>query len=586
MKIAVTGIGIISAIGHNQTEVLAALKAEQTGIAPIRFLPTVHTDWLAGEVKLSDSELRRQVGTGSIEAISRTALLGIVAAREAVTQAGVTDFSDAALVSGTTVGGMDTTEQYWDLWKEDENLSYIAQHEAGASTEAIARHIGHFSRTTTVSTACSSALNAIEFGANLLRTGVAKRVVAGGAECLSRFHLNGFHSLMILDPDLCRPFDATRAGLNLGEGAAYLVLESEQTAKARGAEILGYVAGYGNACDAYHQTASSPNGDGAYLAMQQALTMAKIRPEQVDYINAHGTATPNNDASESRAIRRLFGSDNLPLVSSTKAHTGHTTSASGSIEAAICLLCMREGFVPANLHWTTPEEGTIVPVQHNTPRKLNYILCNSFGFGGNDSALLLSRHGVSLSTAKLRKHKGDLFLRWGDVNPKDYISPAASRRLTPQLCRTLVGALHVLSEHHCTPDAIVCNTRYGCMANSMVLLQDMLATDETGSKPTLFMQSTHNTMASLVAIHTHNTGYNITYSNGRFGGADALLDIDMQLTLGMIHSALFIAFDESVDIWNQLLEKSTSRIYDTAHLILFTEQLPKQKQQKPEDNNL
>ncbi len=577
MKIAVTGIGIISAIGHNQTEVLTSLRAEQTGIAPIRYLSTVHTDWLAGEVKLTDSELRQRVGIGSIEAISRTALLGIVAAREAGTQAGITDWSDAALVSGTTVGGMDTTEQYWESWKQDENLSYIAQHEAGASTEAIARHVGHFSRTTTVSTACSSALNAIELGANMLRTGVVRRVVAGGAECLSRFHLNGFHSLMILDPALCRPFDATRAGLNLGEGAAYLVLEDEQTALARGAAILGYIAGYGNACDAFHQTASSPEGDGAYLAMQQALTMANIRPDQVDYINAHGTATPNNDASESHAIRRLFGTDTLPLVSSTKAFTGHTTSASGSIEAAICLLCMHEGFVPANLHWTTPEEGTLVPVPHNTPHDLNYILCNSFGFGGNDSALLLSRQGVELSVAELHKHEGNLFIRWEDVNPKDYISPAESRRLTPQIRKTLAGALHVLSENHCTPDAIVCNTRYGCMANSMALLQDMLDTEETGSKPTLFMQSTHNTMASLVAIHTHNTGYNITHSNGANGMRDAILDIEMQLALGMIHSALYIDFDESVEVWNEQLEKLTSRVPDTAHLILFPEPLPKEQ---------
>ncbi len=577
MKIAVTGIGIISAIGNDQHEVLASLRAEQTGIGRVHYLPTVHTDLPVGEVKLSDAELRRRVGIGSIEAISRTALLGIMAAREAVAQAGVADLSDAALVSGTTVGGMDTTEQYWAAWQRDENLSYIAQHEAGASTESIARHLGAFSRTTTVSTACSSALNAIELGANMLRTGVVRRVVAGGAECLSRFHLNGFRSLMILDHDLCRPFDATRAGLNLGEGAAYLVLEDEQTALARGAAILGYVAGYGNACDAFHQTASSPDGNGAYLAMQQALTMASIHPKQVDYINAHGTATPNNDASESHAIRCLFGSaDALPLISSTKAFTGHTTSASGSIEAAICLLCMHEGFVPANLHWTTPEEGTLVPVQHNTPCELNYMLCNSFGFGGNDSALLLSRHGVELSVGELHKHEGELFLRWEDVDPKNYISPAESRRLTPQIRKTLAGALHVLSEHHCTPDAIVCSTRYGCMVQSMALLQDMLDTQETSSKPTQFMQSTHNTMASLVAIHTHNTGYNITHSNGANGMRDAILDIEMQFALGMIHSALFIDFDEAVEVWNQQLEKMAPRVPDTAHLILFAEPLPKE----------
>ncbi len=576
MKIAVTGIGIVSAIGTNRDEVLASLRHEQTGIGAMRYLGSVHTDLPVGEVKLSNAELRRRVGIGSIEAVSRTALLGIVAAREAVSQAGVTDFSDAALISGTTVGGMDTTERYWEAWQQDEELAYIAQHEAGASTESIARHLGRFSRTDTVSTACSSALNAIALGANMLRTGVVRRAVVGGAESLSLFHLNGFRSLMILDSERCRPFDAGRAGLNLGEGAAYLVLEPEDAALARGAEILGYVAGYGNACDAFHQTASSPEGDGAYLAMQQALRMAQIRPAEVDYINAHGTATPNNDASESRAVRRLFGDDALPLISSTKSFTGHTTSASGSIEAAICLLCMQAGFAPANLHWTTPEEGTLIPVPHNTLCPMNYILCNSFGFGGNDSSLLLSRRGVELSEGTIRRHQAEFFVQWDKVEPKNFIAPAESRRLTPQLRKTLAGALYLLSEQHCTPDAIVCNTRYGCMVQSMALLQDMLSTGEQSSQPTRFMQSTHNTMASLVAIHTHNTGYNITHSNGANGMQDAILDIEMLFALGAIRSALYIDFDESVEVWNQQLKKVAPSIPDTAHLILFAEPLPNQ----------
>ena len=145
---------------------------------------------------------------------------------------------------------------------------------------------------------------------------------------------------MILDHERCRPFDATRAGLNLGEGAAFVVLESEESANKRGVNVHAYLTGYGNACDAYHQTASSEDGEGAYLAMKEALDMAHLTPKDIQYVNAHGTGTPNNDQSESVSLRRIFG-DEIPLISSTKSFTGHTTSASGSIEAVICILAMQ-----------------------------------------------------------------------------------------------------------------------------------------------------------------------------------------------------------------------------------------------------
>ena len=232
--------------------------------------------------------------------------------------------------------------------------------------------------------------NAIVMGANLLRSRMTDVAVVGGSECISRFHLNGFNSLMILDPNQCRPFDADRAGLNLGEGAAYLVLETEDHARQRGAQPLARLAGYGNACDAFHQTASSDNGEGAFLAMQKALGMAGLQPSDIDYVNAHGTGTPNNDASESQAIKRLF-SNTLPPISSTKGMTGHTTSASGSIETVICLLALQHAFLPANYGFTTPMPDGITPVAHvKTGRELRHVMCNSFGFGGNDTSLILS----------------------------------------------------------------------------------------------------------------------------------------------------------------------------------------------------
>ena len=196
---------------------------------------------------------------------------------------------------------------------------------------------------------------------------------------------------MILDKEPCRPFDATRAGLNLGEGAAYLVLETEESALKRGVKPIAVLRGWGNACDAFHQTASSPDGEGAFLAMRKALEMAGLDGSAIDYVNAHGTGTPNNDASESAAIRRIFG-ESLPPVSSTKSFTGHTTSASGSIKAVFCILALENGFVPRQLNWSTPDPSCIVPQTEPLRKELRHILCNAFGFGGNDSSIILSAY--------------------------------------------------------------------------------------------------------------------------------------------------------------------------------------------------
>jgi 3-oxoacyl-(acyl-carrier-protein) synthase len=231
------------------------------------------------------------------------------------------------------------------------------------------------------------------FGTLLIRSGLRDIVVAGGTEALTRFHLNGFKSLMILDEAPCRPFDATRAGLNLGEGAAFIVLESEESALRRGVKPLAELRGTGNACDAYHQTASSEDGEGAYLAMTKALQDAGLEASEIQYVNAHGTGTPNNDASESAALRRVFG-EKMPPVSSTKGFTGHTTSASGSIETVFSLLALRHQFVPENLVFTQKDPACIVPYRGEPlERPLRGVMCNSFGFGGNDSSLIISAYG-------------------------------------------------------------------------------------------------------------------------------------------------------------------------------------------------
>ena len=389
----ITGAGIVSAIGIGKTETLEALRDKRTGIAALRYLKTDHHEFPVGEVKLSDDEMKQRLGI-TAEPTTRTALMGMLAMDEALAQAGLQDRGDAvAFVSGTTVGGMDKSEQYYlDYLENDSRNDYIRTHDCGATTELIARRYGQlFTMCTSISTACSSAANAIILGANLIRSGQTQIAVVGGSECITKFHLNGFNSLMILDHEQCRPFDDTRAGLNLGEGASYLVIETLTSARQRGATILAELSGYGNACDAFHQTASSDDGEGAFLAMQKALRMAGLQPEDIDYVNAHGTGTPNNDVSESQALKRLFG-EQMPQVSSTKGMTGHTTSASGSVETTICLLALQHQIVPANFGWSKPMADGITPVTDTTPlRPLEHIMCNSFGFGGNDSSIIISK---------------------------------------------------------------------------------------------------------------------------------------------------------------------------------------------------
>lgn len=392
-KVYITGAGVVSAIGCGKEETLKSLLDGKSGIGRVRYLKTEHTELPVGEVKMSNEELCKALGLNPEESHSRTKLLGIMALKEALEEAHISRHaesneasriqSEISLISGTTVGGMDITERSFM------QSGYSKEHLCGATTNAIADYFGIFSRTITPSTACSSALNTIILGCSIIKAGMADMVVAGGTEALTMFHLNGFNSLMILDKEPCRPFDATRAGLNLGEGAAYVVLESAESVKRRGVTPIGAVTGTANRCDAFHQTATSPEGEGATQSMLAALKEAGLKPEEIDYINAHGTATPNNDLTEIAAFRRVFG-EQIPPFSSTKGFTGHTTSASGSIETVICLLAMQNGFIPASHNCHAPMDPVAVPVMQTIRNtRLHHVMCNSFGFGGNDSTIIV-----------------------------------------------------------------------------------------------------------------------------------------------------------------------------------------------------
>jgi 3-oxoacyl-[acyl-carrier-protein] synthase-1 len=394
--VAITGMGIISAIGNNVTENYSSLLAARTGISHISKIDTVHKDSImVGEIDFTNRELEAKLGLDANNNYSRTALLGAIAAKEAIADAKITNIKAyrTGLISSTSVGGMDMTEKfYYDYLESSDNRKYIEGHHAGDSTEKIAEQLGiDQSLVTTISTACSSAANAIMFGARLIKSRKLDRVIVGGADCLSKFTINGFKTLMILSDTYNTPFDENRKGLNLGEAAAYLVLESETLVEKDKKKVLGYVVGYGNANDAYHQTASSENGDGATLAMEKALAVAGLNAKDIDYINAHGTATGNNDLSEGRAIIRVFG-DGVPEFSSTKAYTGHTLAAAGAIEAVYAILSLQNNVIYPNLNFKTPmKEFSLIPQTTLKEKTLNTVLSNSLGFGGNCSTLIFSK---------------------------------------------------------------------------------------------------------------------------------------------------------------------------------------------------
>jgi 3-oxoacyl-[acyl-carrier-protein] synthase-1 len=353
---------------------------------------------------MTNEEMIALLNIDENEPTIRTSLMGMLAVREALRHCGIYPDKSGrapqspknvkiAFINGTTVGGMDKSEQFYlDFIENNTKNAYILTHDCGACTEMIADYFGIFSQVDTISTACSSAANAILFGAELLKSGRANIVVAGGSECLTKFHLNGFNTLMILDKEPCRPFDATRAGLNLGEGAAYVVMETAENAKKRQVKPLCKLSGYANTCDAFHQTASSPDGEGAHLTMKKALKNAGLQPQEIDYVNAHGTGTGNNDASEGTAIMRIFG-EKIPPVSSTKSFTGHTTSAAGSVESVISILALQHNFIPVNLNFSEKmSEISFAPATNEQSIKpMQHILSNSFGFGGNDTSLIFSK---------------------------------------------------------------------------------------------------------------------------------------------------------------------------------------------------
>ena len=392
-RIFVTGIGVISAIGDTLAENHIALKAGKCGITDLHLFPSRYAGRLPfGEIRITTDKLKEKLKANDA-GITRTILLALHAFDEAINDAhlGQTQLSsfDTALIGASTVGGMCLTDElYHDANKAGDGSAYLASYDCASVSLYLQSRYGINGIVNTINTACSSSANAIMYGARLIGSGLARRAIVGGVDSLAKFTINGFNALHILSDEACTPFDANRKGLNLGEGAAFLVLEKEEDTG--GKKIYAELTGYGNSNDAFHPSSLSDNGDGPYLSMKGALNSACLLPVAIDFINAHGTATENNDEVESRAMLRLF--DVVPAFTSTKSNTGHTLGAAGAIEAVYSILNLTHQEIYPGLHFKQAIATTgLQPVQVYRKTRLKHVMSNSFGFGGNCTSLIFSK---------------------------------------------------------------------------------------------------------------------------------------------------------------------------------------------------
>ncbi len=392
-KIHITGMGIISAIGKNVKENLDSIISEKSGIRKIQYLDTAHKDkFHVAEVPFSNDELYEIAGINHINDFPRTTLLASIAAKEALNDSGYKEDSNikTGLIFGTTVGGMDVAESNYRAEGDKPSFMITCQNK-GFTAEFLAEKFGITDFVTTITTACSSSANAIMIGCEMIKNKQLDRVIVGGADSLCKYTLNGFNTLMILSEDPCTPFDEDRKGLTLGEGAGFLVLESQELVDKGQKKSYAIVSGYSNKNDAYHQTATSDNGEGPYLCMKEAIEMASLDISEIGYINAHGTGTPNNDLTESIAIERIFG-DKYPPFSSLKPYIGHTLGAAGGIEAIFSVLSINHQLAYPSLNLKHNISAVnVVPNKTLLKANVKSVMSNSFGFGGNDTSVILTQ---------------------------------------------------------------------------------------------------------------------------------------------------------------------------------------------------
>lgn len=406
-RVVITGMGAVTPIGHTAPQSWQAAKEGACGIAPITLFDTSgHKVKIAGEVKGLD--ISAHIDKKESRKMDRFTQLAVIAAKEALSDSGLNmeteDPYRCSVVVSSGIGGLGTieTEHTRGEQKGFDRVSpfFVPMSITNMAAGHIAIATGMKGMCSCVVTACAGGSNAIGDSLRQIRDGYADVVLCGGAEAsITPFGIGGFTSMKALcetnDPTRASiPFDKERSGFVMGEGAGILILEEYEHARARGAHIYGEMAGYGAACDAYHITAPDPQGEGAAAAMTMALADAGISPADVGYVNAHGTSTPMNDRCETMALKKAFGShaQNL-MVSSTKSMTGHLLGASGAVEAVFTVMALKDGFVPATIHYREKDEECDLDIVPNQGRKaaLRYAMSNSLGFGGHNASLVFKR---------------------------------------------------------------------------------------------------------------------------------------------------------------------------------------------------
>jgi len=566
-RVFITGMGIISPLGLGVERHLDSLKKNESGIGPISlFTPSPGNSFPVGEVPGFAQSLH----------VPRTHELALVAAREALSQSAAAPDS---IVLGTTTGGMPVTEEL--LKKNETDPELYRYHSTSTVAEFLASELHCTGMVLTITTACSSGAAAIKLAYELVRTGTARRVLAGGADALCRLTYYGFNSLQLIDPAGARPLDRGRKGMSVAEGSAMLLLEAgESRPEGAIAELLGG----GLSCDAFHPATPHPEGRGALAAMRQAVQNAGVALTEIRYVNLHGTGTKDNDLAEAKAMNSLFG-NGMPLLSSVKGAFGHTLAASGAIEAVVCAAAVSEGIIPANTRCTEPDpELNLKPVLAPLAERAGVVMSNSFGFGGNNACLVLAdpcmNHekpeaddasefeitgcacitgaGDTDQTMQKLQDGGACIgtLPLADISKS--LPPREVRRLKrlPRIALALAMEARKNSNQDQGPSAIFFGTSFGPMSETYDFITRLYASNEQFTSPTEFVGSVHNAPAGMAAIMLGASGANLTLTGGDYSFEQALIAASLTATddggpllvMGAdeFHETLSPLFDESV----------------------------------------
>ncbi|WP_051305496.1 beta-ketoacyl-[acyl-carrier-protein] synthase family protein [Desulfogranum mediterraneum] len=574
-RIYINGLGIISGLGKGLAATEQALRENRSALAPLSLFSLLRGEPLpVGQVELAPESAT----------MPRTHQLAVAAGRQAM--AGCSH-PPGAIILGTTTGGILTTEQL--LAEQEERPHCYRYHGLHSVAQALAESVGCTGPALVVSTACSSGAVALALAREMLLAGEVDSVLAGGVDSLSRLTYFGFHALQLVDRQGCRPLDRERQGMAVAEGAGLLLLSRRP-----GENCTSQLLGAGLSCDAYHPAAPHPEGDGALRAMEQALADGGLTPAEVDYINLHGTGTPDNDRAEARAIRRLF--QPLPPLSSIKGATGHSLAAAGAIEAVIASLLISRGLLPANtgLEQLDPELG-LKPITRPEERAVRTVLSNSFGFGGNNGSLLIAErcyspgpraqvdckpgppglaiHGFAAISGAGNSEATLERLRRGEsvagMASAATISAGLSPRLTRRLKRLAQMSLSLAAAaRKAGTDApgignVFMGTSWGALSETFDFLHRLRTTEEQFPSPTDFVGSVHNGPAGQVALLLGATGANITTSGGDYSFEQALLSAQL-MRCRSARPTLLMGVDEAQPDLSPLLDPSCTTAYQAA----------------------